>query len=149
MSECNKRIRALNELCRFRSVVSPIFQTSPQTELSSEYFTEMLLSYVFGPRMVKYDILSNNWRSKIHAYMQLKTAYFFFFTVNASATPAPLCPSNKFACKNGNCIPNNWRCDGANDCADKSDEDAFAGCRKFGDVIYLVRIGNNMISSAI
>ena len=28
--------------------------------------------------MVKYNILCNNWRSKIHAYMQLKTAYFFF-----------------------------------------------------------------------
>ena len=45
----------------------PIFETSPETEFSSEYFTEMLLSYIFGPRMVKYDILSNNRRSTLHA----------------------------------------------------------------------------------
>ena len=45
----------------------PIFETSPETEFSSEYFTEMLLSYIVGPRMVKYDILSNNRRSALHA----------------------------------------------------------------------------------
>ena len=63
-SECNNRIRAFNELCRFRSDVPPtIFETSPQKEFSSEYFTEMLLRYIFGPSVVKYDVLSNNRRS--------------------------------------------------------------------------------------
>ena len=35
----------------------------------------MLLSYTFGPSVVKYGILSNNRRSKLHAVT--KTAYFF------------------------------------------------------------------------
>ena len=32
-----------------------------------EYFTEMLLSYIIGPSMVKYDILSNYRPRKLHA----------------------------------------------------------------------------------
>ena len=46
-----------------------IFETSPETKFSSEYFTEMLLSYwyIFGPSMVKYNILSNSRCSKRHA----------------------------------------------------------------------------------
>ena len=40
------------------------------TGFSSEYFTEMLLSYIFGPGVVKYDILGNNRCSKLQ-YMQL------------------------------------------------------------------------------
>ena len=35
----------------------------------------MLLSYIFGPSVVKYDILSNNRHSKLHAVT--KTANFF------------------------------------------------------------------------
>ena len=46
---------------------SLIVETSPETEFSLEYFTEMLLSYIFGPSVVKYGILSNNRRSKLHA----------------------------------------------------------------------------------
>ena len=34
-----------------------------ETEFSSEYFTEILLSYIFEPSVVKYGILSNNRRS--------------------------------------------------------------------------------------
>ena len=91
MSECNNRIRALNELCRFRSDVPPtIFETSPETEFSSEYFTEMLLRYIFGPSVVKYDILSNNRRRKIGIFVKClnrfcprlklhKVMDFFFF----------------------------------------------------------------------
>ena len=45
----------------------PIFETSLKTEFSSEYFTELLLSYIFGPSVVKYDVLSNNRRSKLYA----------------------------------------------------------------------------------
>ena len=36
-------------------------------EVSSEYFTEMLLSYIFGPSVVRYDILSNNSSGTLHA----------------------------------------------------------------------------------
>ena len=68
MSEYNHRIRVLNELCRFRSDISrSLIQTFPETEFSSEYFTEILLSYICGPSVVKYDILSNNRRRKLHA----------------------------------------------------------------------------------
>ena len=38
------------------------------------------------------------------------------------------CPDSKFKCViNGNCILSVWRCDGENDCRDRSDE---AGCGK-------------------
>ena len=36
-------------------------------EVSSEYFTEMLLSYIFGPSVVRYNILSNNSSGTLHA----------------------------------------------------------------------------------
>ena len=35
---------------------------------------------------------------------------------------------NEFTCKNNECIPNQFRCDGQLDCADDSDEH---NCRKF------------------
>ena len=38
-----------------------------EMQFSSEYFTEMLLRNIFGPSMVKCDILSNKRRSKLHA----------------------------------------------------------------------------------
>ena len=44
-----------------------ILETSPEKELSSEYFTEMLLSYIFGSSVVKYGILSSKRCSKLHA----------------------------------------------------------------------------------
>ena len=37
------------------------------TEFTSEYFTEMFLSYMFGPSVVTYGILRNNRRSRLHA----------------------------------------------------------------------------------
>lgn len=35
---------------------------------------------------------------------------------------ASTCASNQFACNNGICIPEFWKCDGDNDCGDNSDE---------------------------
>ena len=45
--------------------IFPILET--ETEFSSEYFTEMFLSYILGPSVVKYSILSSNRRGKLHA----------------------------------------------------------------------------------
>ena len=36
----------------------------------------MLLSYIFGPSVVKYDIVSNNRRSMLHAVMDLDCLFF-------------------------------------------------------------------------
>lgn len=33
------------------------------------------------------------------------------------------CSITAFTCKNGECIPQSWRCDGTADCHDHSDED--------------------------
>ena len=62
VSECDNRIRAHHELYRLRS-------DFPQDRFSSEYFTEMLLSYIFRPSVVKYGILSSDRRSKLHAFI--------------------------------------------------------------------------------
>ena len=53
LSECNNRIRALQRTLPSSIRCSPIFGTSPETEFSSEYFIEMLLSYIFGPGVDK------------------------------------------------------------------------------------------------
>ena len=58
VSECNNRIWALNKLCQFHSDVLQSLKFL-ETGFSSEYFTEMLLSYIFGPRVVKYNVLGN------------------------------------------------------------------------------------------
>ena len=68
VSEWNNGIRARNELYRFRSDIPLILDTSPES-FSSEYFTEMLLSYISRPTEVKYGILSNNKRNKLHAVL--------------------------------------------------------------------------------
>ena len=36
--------------------------------------------------------------------------------------PQKECPANHYMCKNDNCIPNVWVCDGDNDCGDNTDE---------------------------
>ena len=46
-------------------------------EFSSKYFTEMLLSDIFEPSVVKYDILGNNRRSKLHAVIDCLFLYKF------------------------------------------------------------------------
>lgn len=38
------------------------------------------------------------------------------------------CLKNEFRCKQGGCIPKNWKCDGQEDCEDGSDEPK--SCRK-------------------
>ena len=35
----------------------PIFETFPETEFSTEYFIEMLVSYIFWSSVAEYDIL--------------------------------------------------------------------------------------------
>ncbi|XP_063978327.1 sortilin-related receptor-like [Diachasmimorpha longicaudata] len=40
---------------------------------------------------------------------------------------ASTCASNQFACRNGVCIPEFWKCDDDNDCGDNSDE---ASCKR-------------------
>ncbi|XP_034951000.1 very low-density lipoprotein receptor isoform X2 [Chelonus insularis] len=39
-----------------------------------------------------------------------------------STDPQKVCPLRQFQCKNGNCLPMPWVCDGADDCKDNSDE---------------------------
>uniref|UniRef100_A0A672MIC9 LDL receptor related protein 1 n=1 Tax=Sinocyclocheilus grahami TaxID=75366 RepID=A0A672MIC9_SINGR len=43
---------------------------------------------------------------------------------NPSYIPPPQCQPGEFACKNNRCIQDRWKCDGDNDCLDKSDETA-------------------------
>ena len=40
------------------------------------------------------------------------------------------CETDQFRCKNGRCLPIDYRCDGDNDCDDNSDESPIAQCRK-------------------
>ena len=64
---------------------SLILKTFPETEFSSEYFTEMLLSYIFGLSVVKYGILSNNRRSKQQAVID---CLFFWLRLFSSLSKA-------------------------------------------------------------
>ena len=47
--------------------IFPILETSPERRFSLGYFTEMLLSYIFGPSVVEGGIPRNNRRSKLHS----------------------------------------------------------------------------------
>ena len=60
---------------------------SSKTEFSSEHFTEMLLSYIFGPSVVKYGILGNNKRSKLHAVIDC-----LFLRIDVIISPGPTNP---------------------------------------------------------
>lgn len=53
----------------------PNLRASLERGFSSEYFTELLPSYIFGPRVVKCGILSNNRHNKLHAFIECQ---FFF-----------------------------------------------------------------------
>ena len=37
-------------------------------------------------------------------------------------SPTQECSSDEFTCDNGNCIDQEWKCDGENDCMDGTDE---------------------------
>ncbi|XP_055528067.1 prolow-density lipoprotein receptor-related protein 1 [Wyeomyia smithii] len=37
---------------------------------------------------------------------------------NCTSSIVPTCPTDKFLCANGHCIPQNWRCDSEDDCLD-------------------------------
>ena len=77
VSECNNRICAHNELYRFWSY-SPSLWRPRRPRFSSEYFTEMLLSEISRPSMVKYCILKNSRHSKRHAVIDCQ---FFFYPI--------------------------------------------------------------------
>ena len=53
---------------------------------------------------------------------------------------------NEFTCKNNECIPNQFRCDGQLDCADDSDEH---NCRKFEIIqtLFLVNYHKSKITN--
>lgn len=44
------------------------------------------------------------------------------------------CPSTRFRCKNGNCIPLAWKCDEDDDCHDNSDEEDCRKCCAVGEI---------------
>ena len=48
------------------------------------------------------------------------------------------CEENEFACKNGECINEHWKCDAIQDCEDNSDEEGCTG--KIVILIYLLII---------
>jgi len=77
---------------------SPIFETYPEREFSLEYFTEnlMLLSYIFVPSMVKYNILSNNRRSKLHTVIDC-----LFFANLSSFMNCAVVPRSECCCTLG------------------------------------------------
>ena len=49
--------------------ILPVVRDLPGDGVFFRAFTEMLLSYIFGPSVVKYGILSNNRRSKLHTVL--------------------------------------------------------------------------------
>ena len=84
MSEGNNRIRAHNELYRFRSDIPRSKRLTQRRNFFSEYFTEMLLSYMYGPCMVKYGILSNSRRIKLQAVID---CLFLYLRLRRSSFP--------------------------------------------------------------
>uniref|UniRef100_A0A803SZL0 LDL receptor related protein 2 n=1 Tax=Anolis carolinensis TaxID=28377 RepID=A0A803SZL0_ANOCA len=56
-------------------------------------------------------------------YCHLPLAVAFYFLLDTVFIVG--CESGQFRCGNGRCIPAEWRCDGARDCSDDTDE---AGC---------------------
>ena len=64
-----------SEHCRFRSDVSRSLKLSRWPSFL-QFFTEMLLSYIFGPSVVKYDIVSNNRRRMLHTVIDLDCLFF-------------------------------------------------------------------------
>ena len=51
--------------------------------------------------------------------------YCIYISAATTAPPTSSCYSDEFACDNGECVPDSYRCDSDNDCGDYSDED---GC---------------------
>ena len=49
-------------------------------------------------------------------YLDEVCQFNFYFVLG------PSCGANKFKCGDGSCIPNYWKCDEFEDCADGSDE---------------------------
>jgi len=64
VTECNNKIRALNELYQFWSDIPQSSRHPWRPRFPSEYFTEMLHSYISRPS--KSGIVSNNRHSKLY-----------------------------------------------------------------------------------
>ncbi|KAL9889189.1 low-density lipoprotein receptor-like isoform 2-T2 [Glossina fuscipes fuscipes] len=61
----------------------------------------------------------------LHSRLSIFSFIFSIAIIPAGSqqqTTEASCDDGKFRCNNGNCIPNRWRCDQENDCADGSDE---------------------------
>ena len=67
VSECNNRIRFLNELCRFRPHVCRSLKLPRRRSFLQSILQKCWLSCIYESSVVKHDILSNNRRSKLHA----------------------------------------------------------------------------------
>uniref|UniRef100_A0A3B5RAN3 Low density lipoprotein receptor-related protein 8, apolipoprotein e receptor n=1 Tax=Xiphophorus maculatus TaxID=8083 RepID=A0A3B5RAN3_XIPMA len=82
----------------------------------------MLLVCTFVTDKTVLFLKSNNAVNPV--YISYRISFRRFITVNISfiSTAKKTCATTDFACKNGQCLPARWRCDGEPECADGSDE---------------------------